>query len=88
MSIVGVKLRKVVLHQLFYWDVFFLLKWLKILKGGIIIMMAGRFGKYGGQYVPEIVMPVLTELVAAYDKYEQAKAAPEKKPPVKNYRKR
>lgn len=30
----------------------------------------GRFGKYGGQYVPEIVMPALNELEAAYDKYK------------------
>ena len=26
----------------------------------------GRFGAYGGQYVPEIVMPALQELEAAY----------------------
>ena len=32
-------------------------------------MTKGRFGKYGGQFVPEIVMPVLTELQAAYEKY-------------------
>ena len=25
----------------------------------------GRFGKFGGQYVPEIVMPVLTQLEEA-----------------------
>ena len=31
-------------------------------------MTTGRFGKYGGQFVPEIVMPVLTELQAAYEK--------------------
>ncbi len=31
----------------------------------------GRFGKFGGQYVPEIVMPVLKELEAAYEKYRQ-----------------
>ncbi len=30
----------------------------------------GRFGKYGGQYVPEIVMPALNELEAAYKKYK------------------
>jgi len=30
----------------------------------------GRFGAYGGQYVPETVMPVLMELQAAYDKYK------------------
>ena len=29
----------------------------------------GRFGVYGGQYVPETVMPVLMELQAAYAKY-------------------
>ena len=34
-------------------------------------MAKGRFGKYGGQYVPEIVMPVLTELEAAYEKYKK-----------------
>ena len=27
----------------------------------------GRFGAYGGQYVPEIVMPALQELEAAYE---------------------
>lgn len=31
----------------------------------------GRFGKYGGQYVPEIVMPALNELEAAYKKYKE-----------------
>lgn len=30
----------------------------------------GRFGMFGGQYVPETVMPVLMELQAAYDKYK------------------
>ena len=30
----------------------------------------GRFGQYGGQYVPEIVMPALNELEAAYLKYK------------------
>lgn len=34
-------------------------------------MKKGRFGKFGGQYVPEIVMPVLTELEAAYEKYKE-----------------
>ena len=33
-------------------------------------MATGRFGSYGGQFVPEIVMPVLTELQAAYEKYK------------------
>ncbi len=31
--------------------------------------MKGRFGAYGGQYVPEIVMPALMELEAAYDQF-------------------
>ena len=31
----------------------------------------GRFGKFGGQYVPEIVMPALNELEAAYEKYKK-----------------
>jgi tryptophan synthase beta chain len=30
----------------------------------------GRFGEYGGQYVPEIVMPVLMQLQEAYTKYK------------------
>ena len=30
----------------------------------------GRFGKYGGQYVPEIVMPVLNQLEEAYNRYK------------------
>ena len=29
----------------------------------------GRFGDYGGQYVPEIAMPALNELEEAYLKY-------------------
>ncbi len=31
----------------------------------------GRFGAYGGQYVPEIVMPALNELEEAYEKYSR-----------------
>ena len=31
----------------------------------------GRFGKFGGQYVPEIVMPALKELEEAYAKYSK-----------------
>ncbi|BEU87748.1 tryptophan synthase subunit beta [Selenomonas sp. TAMA-11512] len=34
-------------------------------------MAKGRFGKYGGQYVPEIVMPALAELEEAYDRYKE-----------------
>ena len=31
----------------------------------------GRFGDYGGQYVPEIAMPALNELEEAYLKYRE-----------------
>ena len=27
----------------------------------------GKFGPYGGQFVPETLMPALEELIAAYD---------------------
>ena len=30
----------------------------------------GRFGDFGGQYVPETVMNAVTELQQAYDKYK------------------
>lgn len=30
----------------------------------------GRFGKYGGKYVPETLMPALTELEIAYNQYK------------------
>ena len=29
----------------------------------------GRFGSYGGKYVPETLMPALAELETAYNKY-------------------
>ena len=29
-----------------------------------------KFGKYGGQYVPEILMPALEELTEYYEKYK------------------
>jgi len=32
-------------------------------------MSAGRFGSYGGQYVPEVLMPAVEELTDAYDRY-------------------
>ncbi len=38
---------------------------------------AGKFGEYGGQFVPEVLMPALTELEDAYHRYgkeEQFKA--------------
>ena len=31
----------------------------------------GRFGRYGGQYVPETLMPALHELAEQYDKVRQ-----------------
>ena len=30
----------------------------------------GKFGEYGGQYVPEIVMNAVCELQEAYEKYK------------------
>ena len=45
-------------------------------------MAEGRFGKFGGQYVPETVMPVLKELEEAYKKY---KDDPDFIKDVKNY---
>ena len=32
-------------------------------------MSKGKFGEYGGQYVPEAIMPAIDELVEAYEKY-------------------
>ena len=29
----------------------------------------GKFGEYGGQYVPEVLMPALEELTDAYERY-------------------
>src|SRR5262245_48685567 len=34
-------------------------------------MSKGRFGKYGGQFVPETLMPALEELEAAYEAASQ-----------------
>jgi tryptophan synthase beta chain len=34
----------------------------------------GKFGPYGGQFVPETLMPALEELIAAY---EEAKNDPD-----------
>lgn len=33
-------------------------------------MKKSMYGKYGGQFVPEVLMPALTELEEAYDKYK------------------
>lgn len=32
--------------------------------------MKGKFGKYGGQFVPEILMPAIEELVAGYERFK------------------
>ncbi|MFB6085382.1 MAG: tryptophan synthase subunit beta [Halodesulfurarchaeum sp.] len=32
-------------------------------------MSTGRFGDYGGQYVPEVLMPAVKELESAYERY-------------------
>ncbi|MCS4541292.1 MAG: tryptophan synthase subunit beta [Euryarchaeota archaeon] len=32
----------------------------------------GRFGKFGGQYVPEVLMPVIQELTGAYEKHKKS----------------
>ena len=37
----------------------------------IYMSKKGRFGSYGGQYVPEIAMPALNELEEAYLKYRE-----------------
>lgn len=33
--------------------------------------MKKKFGKYGGQFVPEVLMPALTELESGYEKYRK-----------------
>jgi tryptophan synthase beta chain len=32
--------------------------------------LRGRFGKYGGKYVPETLVPAIVELETAYEKYK------------------
>ena len=32
-------------------------------------MISTKFGKYGGQYVPEVLMPAISELTFAYEEY-------------------
>ena len=34
----------------------------------------GRFGQFGGKYVPETLMPALFELEEAYDRYRDRKS--------------
>ncbi|MEK7784073.1 MAG: tryptophan synthase subunit beta, partial [Chloroflexota bacterium] len=36
--------------------------------------LTGKFGPYGGQFVPETLMPALDELVAAYDEAQADKS--------------
>jgi len=36
---------------------------------GVLTLKKGRFGRYGGQYVNEILMPVLIELEEAFNRY-------------------
>ncbi len=36
---------------------------------GVLVLRKGRFGKYGGQYVNEILMPALIELEEAFNRY-------------------
>jgi tryptophan synthase beta chain len=38
---------------------------------GVLALKKGRFGKYGGQYVNEILMPVLIELEEAFERHYQ-----------------
>ena len=40
------------------------------MKGDIYIMSTGRYGKYGGQYVPETLMNAVHELEEAYEHYK------------------
>ena len=45
-------------------------KWFKEQERKTTMERAGRFGEYGGQYVPEIVMNAVHELDEAYRKYK------------------
>lgn len=40
------------------------------MKGVLYIMSTGRYGKYGGQYVPETLMNAVHELEEAYEHYK------------------
>ena len=33
--------------------------------------VAGKFGKYGGKYIPETLVPAIIELETAYEKYRK-----------------
>src|SRR2546430_17583902 len=47
-----------------------------------VIRKKGRFGRFGGQYVPETLMPALHELEAAY---EEAKGDPSFRAELESY---
>ena len=34
------------------------------------LQVKGKYGKYGGQYVPEVLMPALEELEEGYERYK------------------
>lgn len=42
----------------------------KNLKNGQTGKVKGKYGKYGGQYVPEVLMPALEELEEGYERYK------------------
>ncbi|MBP2632864.1 MAG: Tryptophan synthase beta chain [Firmicutes bacterium] len=48
-----------------------MMEFIKNLEDMIMPDKNGRFGAFGGQYVPETVMPVLMELQEAYAKYKE-----------------
>ena len=39
-------------------------------KTGNTTLVRGKYGKYGGQYVPEVLMPALEELENGYERYK------------------
>ena len=43
---------------------------MKLKTGDILMKHTGRFGEFGGFYVPEVLIPVLEELEAAFDRYK------------------
>ena len=40
------------------------------MSNNVTIDANGFFGEYGGQYVPEQLLPILNELSATFDKYK------------------
>jgi len=43
---------------------------LQVRKPAIQLRFRGKYGKYGGQYVPEVLMPALEELEKGYERYK------------------